>query len=77
MPTLYATHTNHNHNKSFVTRMKLIHEKIQSKLLKRRHTAEFCMFDSFLILISLRLKLIDESKESEETAGESNSGVLV
>lgn len=57
--------------------MKLMHEKIQNKLPKRRHTAEFCMFDSFLVLISLKLKSIDEPKESEETAGENNSGVLV
>ena len=57
--------------------MKLMHEKIQNKLPKRRHTAEFSMFDSFLVLISLQLKSIDEPKESEETAGESNSGVLV
>ena len=33
--------------------------------------------DSFLVLISLLLKSVDESKESEETVGENNSRVLV
>ena len=37
----------------------------------------FFIFDSFLVLIYLLLKPIDTSKESEETASESNSGVLV
>ena len=37
----------------------------------------FFIFDSFLVLLYLLLKPIDTSKESEETASESNSGVLV
>ena len=36
------------------------------------------MFDSIILLvISLLLNLIDDSKESKETAGKSSSGVLV